>query len=256
MFETQQNRFFSGFGAVVACTANQAAAEKLTDAWVQLVTLMGKYPTLSKSVQDAISKGADAENAWFFAAYTSSGWCARKEDLTLHQSALERAQGMLAGEVASRGLVAVSKTPNGKVIVAPDENVTAGAGWWGLTLGVLALSAAAIVARRRRGLGGLSAPSYKRFDPRGWGGDPKRGAAMGRPTVHDAPKDEQVKFTLRRIRLNSGGYDPNGTYFGIGAPLYWYANDEGTVDAMLRATSRDEAKRKVLEKYPNANFYR
>jgi hypothetical protein len=65
-----------------------------------------------------------------------------------------------------------------------------------------------------------------------------------------------MKLSLQRIRLNSGGYDPNGTYFGWGAPLYWYANDEGTVDAMLRASSRAEAKRKVLEKYPNAHFYR
>lgn len=32
-----------------------------------------------------------------------------------------------------------------------------------------------------------------------------------------------VKFTLRRVRLNQGGYDARGEYFGIGAPLWEYS---------------------------------
>ena len=30
------------------------------------------------------------------------------------------------------------------------------------------------------------------------------------------------KFTLTRVRLNSGGYTSSGEYFGIGQPLYHY----------------------------------
>lgn len=105
-------------------------------------------------------------------------------------------------------------------------------------------------------------PSYQTHDPKGWGGDPSRGAALGRPTVADG--EPEGKMTLRRVRMCSccGAYDENGTYFGTvdyrhGVyPLYWYADEGGNVDGVLRARSRDEAKRQVLEKYPNARFYR
>lgn len=104
-------------------------------------------------------------------------------------------------------------------------------------------------------------PDYSTHDPKGWGGDPRRGAALGRPTVQ---KGDEAAFTgklyLRRIRLDSGGYDPNGTYFGLGQPLYWCA-DDGTsenhsIDFMLRAADRDEAKAAVRARYPNARFFR
>ena len=98
-------------------------------------------------------------------------------------------------------------------------------------------------------------PSYSTNDPKGWCGDPARGAALGRATIHEAEPDEDLKLVLRRVRLDSGGYDPNGTYFGIGAPLYWYANEEGSVDAVVRAQCRNEAKKKVRAHYPKARFY-
>lgn len=161
MFESHENRSFapfSGFGAIVSCTANQAAAEQLVggtvaqpSGWLKLANEVQRYPTLSKTTQDAVRNGADAAEKWYTDAFTSSGWCARKEDLAAYQSLLERVAGAVAGEIASRGLVPVDvKGGGGKVIVAPAEDVTAGAGWWGLTLGVLAFSAATIVARRRR----------------------------------------------------------------------------------------------------------
>ena len=96
-------------------------------------------------------------------------------------------------------------------------------------------------------------PDYKKWDPVGWCGDRSRGAALGRPTIEDEPKKEYVgKLSLKRSYLNSGGYDKNGTYFGSGAPLYWCANEEGTIDFMLRASDRCEARKKVLKEYPNA----
>jgi hypothetical protein len=98
-------------------------------------------------------------------------------------------------------------------------------------------------------------PDYKTHDPRGWCGDPSRGAALGRPTVADG--EPEGKMTLRRVRMSAdGAYDSNGTYFGCGEPLYWYADEGGNVDAVLRARSREDAKRQVREIYPTAKFYR
>jgi len=100
-------------------------------------------------------------------------------------------------------------------------------------------------------------PNYKTHDPLGWCGDPKRGAALGRPTIHDAPDTFCGRLVLRKVRLDSGGYDENGTYFGWGPPaLYWYASESGDIDAMVRADSREKAREKILEKYPSARFYR
>jgi hypothetical protein len=68
------------------------------------------------------------------------------------------------------------------------------------------------------------------------------------------------KLYLRRVRLDSGGYDSNGTYFGLGEPLWWCAcpdDAEGyEIDYMLRAPNREAAKGKVREKYPLARFFR
>lgn len=101
-------------------------------------------------------------------------------------------------------------------------------------------------------------PSYKTHDPRGWCGDPSRGAALGR-TTYGAGKVPEGRLTLRRIRLDSGGYDRNGTYFGNDLPLYWYAGidtDGDDIDGMLRAYDRDDAKERVRKLFPTATFYR
>jgi hypothetical protein len=96
-------------------------------------------------------------------------------------------------------------------------------------------------------------PDYKKHDPVGWCGDKSRGAALGRPTITDEPKDYAGKLSVQRVRLN-GDYDKNGTYFGHGQPLYWCANEEGTVDFMLRARDRDDAAAQVRKDYPNAKI--
>ncbi len=97
-------------------------------------------------------------------------------------------------------------------------------------------------------------PDYKDNDPRGWCGDPRRGAALGRRAV--AKGDPIGKMTLRKVRMSAcGAYDSNGTYFGIGDPLYWYADEGGNVDCMTRAKTREEAKAYVLCDYPTARFY-
>lgn len=97
-------------------------------------------------------------------------------------------------------------------------------------------------------------PSYKDNAPKGWGGDPKRGAALGRGTIK-GEASFNGKLTLKRIHLRYGGYDENGTYFGHGAPLYWYASEDGSIDGMLRAESRVAAKEEIRKEYPEARFY-
>jgi len=124
-------------------------------------------------------------------------------------------------------------------------------------------------------------PDYGRHDPRGWCGDPSRGAALGRPSIHDVSRPDLVtcRLYLRKIRLNDGGYDCNGTYFGHAEPLYWCSSDGEfgvfaklsdsyppgapshdwltfEIDFMIRAPSREAAKAEVRSIYPNARFFR
>ncbi len=99
-------------------------------------------------------------------------------------------------------------------------------------------------------------PSYKDNDPKGWCGDITRGAALGRSAIRDEDSEYEGVIHLRRVRLNSGGYDRNGTYFGGGAPLYWYANKDGTIDGMTRASGREHAREIVLKEYPKAKVRR
>lgn len=49
----------------------------------------------------------------------------------------------------------------------------------------------------------------------------KYGAPMGR-RAQGVGGDPTTPFELRKIRINSGGYDDGGAYWGIGQPLYWY----------------------------------
>ena len=57
-----------------------------------------------------------------------------------------------------------------------------------------------------------------------------------------------MKVTLQRIRLNQGGYDRCGAYWGVGCPLYWASYDIknpthwDTDDCFFRARDREHAK--------------
>lgn len=101
--------------------------------------------------------------------------------------------------------------------------------------------------------------SYKDNDPKGWCGDITRGAALGRGTKRGDVL-YSGKMHLRRVYLDNGGYDCNGTYFGHGAPLFWYAAEgekpEDTIDGIIRAKDRAAAKEKISDEYPDAKFYR
>lgn len=86
-----------------------------------------------------------------------------------------------------------------------------------------------------------------------------RGAPMGRADWDDgAPRDLPRKFYLRRINLDSGGYDSGGAYWGHGAPLYLAetVGVEGEAVLYLRAATREAAKVEVKGRYPAARFFR
>ena len=88
-------------------------------------------------------------------------------------------------------------------------------------------------------------PSYQQPD-RGWCGDPKRGAAMGRGS--DLPFDFKGALQLRHVPLD-GDYDPGGTYWGSPDNLYCVLSEDGR-ERYLRAGGPDEIK----AQFPNATF--
>jgi hypothetical protein len=67
-----------------------------------------------------------------------------------------------------------------------------------------------------------------------------------------------TKFWLVRVRLNNGGYDRRGQYYGVGRRVYLaQCDDVNEGDAWeFRADSREDAKAVVLRRYPAATFYR
>jgi len=90
------------------------------------------------------------------------------------------------------------------------------------------------------------------------------GSSMGRRSTRADP-GVPIKFHLRRMYLDSGGYDSGGAYWGHGAPMY-HAEGHGPYDdqtrseeyaeLFFRAGDRDHAKTIVRAQYPGARFYR
>jgi hypothetical protein len=83
------------------------------------------------------------------------------------------------------------------------------------------------------------------------------GAPMGRRG--DRPFPPVGRVWLRRVPLDSGGYDSGGAYWGIGQPLYWAqwytGTDEEHREMFFRAWGREDAKDIVREAMPGARFF-
>lgn len=77
------------------------------------------------------------------------------------------------------------------------------------------------------------------------------GAPMGR---HDAPIDPSARLYLRRVPLDSGGYDAGGAYWGWAEPLYAYGDGENW--AYCRAPDRDAARNIVYRGWGAVVFWR
>lgn len=91
-------------------------------------------------------------------------------------------------------------------------------------------------------------------DP-GYCGDPRRGASMGRVS-HEGDGGPNKRFYLQRVRINSGGYDSGGAYWGIGAPLWRYESECGSADGFLRSRDREAAKGAIRAIHVGARFFR
>jgi hypothetical protein len=55
------------------------------------------------------------------------------------------------------------------------------------------------------------------------------------------------RFIVTRIRLNNGGYDSNGRYYGGGAPLFSVMDNETEREETVRASDAKAARKKVME---------
>lgn len=97
-------------------------------------------------------------------------------------------------------------------------------------------------------------PSPKLPEDRGWMGDPRRGASMGRASSRPDVKPA-AKVYLKKMPIDRDGYDSGGSYWGIGDPMFW-ASDDADFELFTRAKNREDAKRIVREKHPEARFYR
>lgn len=83
------------------------------------------------------------------------------------------------------------------------------------------------------------------------------GASMGRRSK--AVLCAEGRIRLQRVRLDVGGYDSGGAYWGLGEPL-WVAEDADGERSFFRARDRDAAKayvRNELADNPeDVKFYR
>jgi hypothetical protein len=82
----------------------------------------------------------------------------------------------------------------------------------------------------------------------------KYGAPMGRRTQPGDPSGERIH--LRRVRIDCGGYDSGGAYWGLGQPLFEAFTPNGDWSTYFRARDRDAAKAAVREDYPDVKFFR
>lgn len=63
------------------------------------------------------------------------------------------------------------------------------------------------------------------------------------------------RLSLRRVRLDRGGYAAGGAYWGVGKPL-WRVTDANGETEHFRAASRSEAETYVIGRWPYATFIR
>ena len=69
-----------------------------------------------------------------------------------------------------------------------------------------------------------------------------------------------MKWHIQRVRINKGGYDSTGYYFGMGLPVYHVWWDGPTFrdfkEYYVRGEDRQHVKDLILHWHPDATFYR
>ena len=63
-----------------------------------------------------------------------------------------------------------------------------------------------------------------------------------------------MKYYLIRVRLNSQGYESDGTYWGVGLPLYRYFSADSN-GSYIRAYDREDAKERIRQLDLQAKFF-
>lgn len=81
------------------------------------------------------------------------------------------------------------------------------------------------------------------------------GAPLGRHVGTDFLCEGASPIYLRRVPLDSGGYDKGGAYWGHGLPLYCAQDQDGNT-IIFRSRSRAAAKAELRERFGNLRFYR
>lgn len=71
------------------------------------------------------------------------------------------------------------------------------------------------------------------------------GAPMGRHSYGILENCDPKSVSVSKIRLDSGGYDEGGAYWGIPNNLYYAHDDNYCYEQFVRAWSREEALEKL-----------
>lgn len=84
------------------------------------------------------------------------------------------------------------------------------------------------------------------------------GSMMGRRDEMHPGDDSIEPLRLQRVPSVGGDYDRGGAYWGSASNLWcaWGESEEEQVHCFVRASSREEAKREILSKYPQVKFIR
>jgi hypothetical protein len=86
---------------------------------------------------------------------------------------------------------------------------------------------------------------------RGWCGDPKRGAALGRSGDNPANWGK-CEAELVGVWIDAGGYDPGGTYWGKAEPLFELVGPEASY--FFRAADRKAARTAIKAEFPEVTI--
>lgn len=87
--------------------------------------------------------------------------------------------------------------------------------------------------------------------------DCRFGAPMGRAGAH-AGDDPHCRIKVKLVRIDSGGYDDGGAYWGLGTPLWQatgvdeFEGERAEIVDYMRAPSKGAAVAAWAEEWPNA----
>jgi len=84
----------------------------------------------------------------------------------------------------------------------------------------------------------------------------RHGSPMGRRGSGTVAHVNGERLYLRRVYLDSGGYDSGGAYWGRGQLLWAWGSIEGDRRGYLRAGCREAAKAELREEAPDVRFFR